>query len=203
VQSSEYPVHLAYGHGMLAGTAGPEPVSLQITPGVVFGGVGEVIVDATWQSTSNYLLDPGEAVEAEANGTFGEEELHLTGRFYLGRVYRGRLFPFLFRDGSVEGRVGERQIAVRIEAAADGLSTSTVRAEGSWGDTSISLHGSVGISRGREGWIRGKVGNDTVDLLVGNADAGLTIEGEFSGAVDLLIVVTACLLMFLGAMWRD
>jgi hypothetical protein len=78
-----------------------------------------------------------------------------------------------------------------------------VRAEGSWGDAAVALHGSVGLSEDHEGWVRGQVGDGTVNLLVGSANESLTIEGEFSGPIDLLIVLTACLLFFRGALWRD
>jgi hypothetical protein len=218
MQDSGHQVQLAYAHGMLGGRAGTEAVSLQITPGVVFGDVAGVIVDATWRSTSNYLLPPNEPVEAEANGAFGHEELYLTGRFYLGRqlVVKdsdadvdsarsrfNRFFPLLFREGSVEGRVGDRHVTVEVAAASGGLSSSTVRAQGSWGEVAVALHGTVGISLDDEGWVRGQVGDSTVNLRVGSADDGLTIDGEFSGPIDLLIALIACLLKFLGAMWRD
>jgi len=42
-----------------------------------------------------------------------------------------------------------------------------------------------------------------VVLLVESADESLTIEGEFSGPVDLLIVLTVCMLFFTGVLWRD
>jgi len=42
-----------------------------------------------------------------------------------------------------------------------------------------------------------------VNLLVGSANQRLTIEGEFSGPIDLLIVLTACLFFFRGALCRD
>jgi hypothetical protein len=92
---------------------------------------------------------------------------------------------------------------VEVAAASGGLSSSTVRAEGSWGDVAVALHGTVGVSLDDEGWVRGQVGHSTVNLLVESADDGLTIDGEFSGPVDPLVILTACLLMFLGAMWRD
>jgi len=216
VSSAERHVQLAYAHGVLEGSADTEHVTLQITARIIFGEVGGAIVDATWHSTSNYRLAPGEAVEAEARGTFGAEELHLGGRFFLGRnLYLddveldparsrfNRFFPLLFREGSVEGRVGDRHVTVEIAAASGGLSSSTVRADGSWGDASIALHGTVGGSRDDKGRVRGQVGSGMVDLLVGNANESLTIDGEFSGPIDLLIVLTACLLFFRGALWRD
>ena len=76
-------------------------------------------------------------------------------------------------------------------------------ADGSWGDASVALHGTVGISPDHEGWVRGQVGDGTVNLLVGSANQRLTIEGEFSGPIDLLIVLTACLFFFRGALCRD
>ena len=149
-------VQFAYDHGVLEGSAGAEQVRPQITPGVVSGEVGTVIVKATWHSSSNYQLAPGKAVETEATGTFGDAELHLAGRFYLGRSLFlddveldpaarrfNRFIPGLFREGTVEGRVGERRITAEIAAASGGLSSSTVCAEGSWGDDRVALDGTV------------------------------------------------------------
>jgi len=207
-------VRFAYDHGVLEGSAGAEHVRLQITPGVVSGEVGTVIVKATWHSSSNYQLAPGKAVESEAAGTFGDAELHLGGRFYLGRRLLddveldpaagrfNRFIPALFREGTVDGRVGERHITAEIAAASGGLSSSTVHAEGSWGDDRVALDGTISGSLDAGG-VRGEVGDSIVALLVGSADESLTIEGEFSGPVDLLIVLTVCMLFFTGALWRD
>ena len=86
MSSAAQRVQLAYAHGVLEGSAGTEQVTVQITPGVVTGELGGVIVEATWHSTSSYQLAPGKAVETEATGTFVNAELHLAGRFYLGRM---------------------------------------------------------------------------------------------------------------------
>ena len=133
MSSAAQRVQLAYAHGVLEGSAGTEQVTVQITPGVVTGELGGVIVEATWHSTSSYQLAPGKAVETEATGTFVNAELHLAGRFYLGRnVFLddaelnparsslNRFFAKLFREGSVEGRVGDRQVTVEIAAASGG-----------------------------------------------------------------------------------
>ena len=48
MSSAAQRVQLAYAHGVLEGSAGTEQVTVQITPGVVTGELGGVIVEATW-----------------------------------------------------------------------------------------------------------------------------------------------------------
>ncbi len=215
-------LHYDKGENRLTGTWGDQPVEWTLFPHRrVSGSIGATTLEATWTSGDNYVPTPGgwvpypgyvsdfPNIPADLTGSVADRAAELHGVFNLDSSY-------LFRRGSIVGRIGDVRLEATVLAASGGFSSScTVTVEGTHGNVSFKIFATIdgGLERGL---VHGSVDEVTVHLdlvrpmvrgTLRDPDNGqheidlpgpnVEVSGRFHGPPELLALTIGALLEFL------
>ena len=162
-------VPLPRGTGQASGSYFDDPVSLSW--------------NIAYNGTAGQTLFP-----ATLNGRVAELPLSLSGEFQHAS-------DFLFQSGSVSGSAGSSTVRVELSSA-QGESTSSINAQGSFAGTPFSLYATLSGDL-TSGYIEGTVAGTAFRLDAAIKSKVVHITGTYSGPPALLALMVGSLLFFL------
>lgn len=190
-------VELTFRHGVLSGSAGGQPVSLELSVpahrGRAAGMITGIPVSAAWTTADNYRVYPD--VPADLAGAYGGQPVEMHATFHLGPGW-------FFSRGTITGQIGTEAFSATVEAAETpaGLGGKAVTVAGTLGSTEFTISAATDgpLTRGE---IRGNVAGAPLHIHVARSrgtDGGHTrLSGNYQGPPALLALAAGAFLHFI------